>query len=139
MIQRFRRPHDPLVPAAVELPDSPVFLIHPALDTFIRSQRTRGPFLQFQHIVVGEDLVWEPYFLTLMQVERQLQKCADQRFVELGHQIVKRIQSLLNSGRSPFARLEIESSPDWKAIWSYEGRDDCSEALLWLQELIKEL
>ena len=139
MLQRFRRPHDPLVPTAVELPDSPVFLIHPALDTFIRSQRTRGPFLQFQHIVVGENLVWEPYFLTLMQVERQLQKCADQRFVELGHQIVKRIQSLLNSGRPPFARLEIESSPDWKAIWSYEGRDDCSEALLWLQELIKEL
>ncbi len=37
-IQRFRRPHDPLVPEAVELPETPVFLIHPALDTFIRRQ-----------------------------------------------------------------------------------------------------
>jgi serine/threonine protein kinase len=87
-VQRFRRPHDLLVQAATEIPDSTVFLIHPALDTFIRSQRTRGPFLQFQHITVGEDLVWEPYFPIVMQIERQLRKCEDERFVELGHQIV---------------------------------------------------
>lgn len=139
MTQRFRRPHDPLTHAATQLPDSPVFLVHPALDTYIRSQRTRGPFLQFQHIAVGDDLAWEPYFPTLMQIERQLRQCADQRFVELGHQIVKRIQALLNSGESAYARLEIENSPDWKTIWRYEGRDDCSEALLWLQELVKTL
>ena len=41
-IQRFRRPHDSLANSATELPDSPVFLIHPALDTFIRAQRARA-------------------------------------------------------------------------------------------------
>src|SRR6185503_21248765 len=55
-LQRFRRPHDPLAYGAAELPESPVFLIHPALDTFIRSQRTRTPFLQFQQVPVGEKL-----------------------------------------------------------------------------------
>ncbi len=36
-VQRFRRPHDWLAHSAADLPDSPVFLIHPALDTFIRA------------------------------------------------------------------------------------------------------
>jgi hypothetical protein len=127
------------VQSALELPDSPVFLVHPALDTFIRSQRTRGPFLQFQHITVGEDLVWEPHFPIVMQIERQLRCCDDQRFVELGHQAVKRIQSLLSSRQTPFARLEVENSPDWMAVRSHEGRTDCAEAVLWLQELLNEL
>jgi hypothetical protein len=139
MVQRFRKPHDLFVQTAMELPDSPVFLIHPALDTFIRSQRTRGPFLQFQHITVGEDLVWEPHFPIVMQIERQLRNCEDQRFVELGHQTVKRILSLLNSGPTPCARLEIENSPDWKAVCSHERREHCAEAVLWLQELLNEL
>ncbi|MCA8999362.1 MAG: protein kinase, partial [Planctomycetaceae bacterium] len=38
MIQRFRKPHDSLIHSATELPESPFFLIHPALDTFIRAQ-----------------------------------------------------------------------------------------------------
>jgi hypothetical protein len=59
-IQRFRRPHDSLTYSATELPDSPLFLIHPALDTFIRAHRTRTPFLQFQHVRVGENMLWEP-------------------------------------------------------------------------------
>ena len=61
LIQRFRRPHDPVSPAAAELIDSPVLLIHPALDTYIRRQRINKDFIQFQHIRVGEKLVWQPY------------------------------------------------------------------------------
>src|SRR5262249_45438602 len=123
MIQRFRRPRDPLL-HAVQLPESPVYLMHPALETFIRLQRTIAPFLQFQHMHVGEDLVWEPYYQTLMRFEQQLRECAEQTFVELAHQLVKRIQSVLNSGKSSFGRLEIENSIDWRAVWEYEGRDD---------------
>lgn len=139
IVQRFRRPNDLLVQSATEIPDSPVFLIHPALDTFIRSQRTRGPFLQYQHITVGEDLPWEPYFPLVMRIEQHLRGCEDPRFVELAHQVVKRIQSALNSGKVPYARMEIENSRDWRDLWTRESRLDCSEPLLWLQELMNEL
>src|SRR5262249_14144526 len=117
-LQRFRRPHDSLAHAATQLPDSPLFFIHPALDTFIRRQRTRTPFLQYQRIPVGEYLLWEPYFPTVMQIEQQLAKIDDGQFVDRAHQVVMRIQSLLNSKNTPFARVEIETSEDWQLLWA---------------------
>jgi hypothetical protein len=139
MTQRFRRPHDPFAAAATELPDTPVFLIHPALDTFIRRQRTRTPFVQFQHIRVGEHLIWQPHFTILMQIERQLHKTEDHQFVELVHQVVTRIQSFIDSGKTPFARIEIETSEEWRALFGQEVNEPCAEALLWLEELLGEL
>jgi hypothetical protein len=138
-IQRFRRPHDPLAPARTELPETPVFLIHPALDTFIRRQLARTPFIQFQHIRVGDNLVWQPYFTILMEIERQLHKIEADQFVELAHQVVKRIQSLINSGTVPFARMEIETSEEWKALYGQVRNEECYEAMLWLEELLGEL
>jgi hypothetical protein len=139
MTQRFRRPHDPFAAAATELPNTPVFLIHPALDTFIRRQRTRTPFVQFQHIRVGEHLIWQPHFTLLMQIERQLHKTEDHQFVELVHQVVTRIQSFIDSGKTPFARIEIETSEEWRALFGQDVNEPCAEALLWLEELLGEL
>jgi hypothetical protein len=136
--QRFRRPHDSLVDSAAQLPDSPFYLIHPALDSFIRAQRGAG-FLQFQLIPVGENIIWEPYFPKLIQIEKQLVKVTDRRFVELAHHVVKRVRASLNAGKTPFARLEIECGEEWKNLWSYEDNMDCNEALLWLEELLREL
>ncbi len=59
--QRFRRASDPLSIANFDMPDSEIYLIHPALDTFIRGQTTRGSFLQYQHIAVGENLSWQEH------------------------------------------------------------------------------
>jgi hypothetical protein len=134
-IQRFRRPHDSLTHSAADLPDSQVYHIHPALDTVIRAQRTRTPFVQFQHVPVGDDMLWELYFPTAMQIEKQLQKIDVQRFVDLAHQVVKRVQSLLTSGKTPFARVEIESSQEWKALCGLADNEACCDALLWLEEL----
>jgi hypothetical protein len=138
-LQRFRRPHDSLTHAATELPESPVLLLHPALDTFIRSQRTRRPFLQFQHVPVGDNLVWEPYFPTVMHVEQQLLANEDHQFVDLAHKMIKRIQSLLTLGKQPFARVEIETSDEWKTLCNYQDKDDYGETVFWLEELLKEL
>ena len=138
-IQRFRRPHDSLAHSATELPDSPVFLIHPALDTFIRAQRTRSRFCSFSTSRSARTCSGSHYFPTLMQIEKQLQKIEDRRFVDLAHQVVKRVQSMLNSGKTPFARLEIESSDEWKTLWSHENNEDCNDVLLWLEELLDEL
>ncbi len=139
LIQRFRRPHDSFRHSPTDLPDSPIFLIHPALDAFIRAQRTRGGFLQFQHVAVGDNLPWEPHFPKLMQLEKQLQRIEDHQFLELAHQLVKRVQSILTSGKTPYARIEIETSNEWKALRSQEDNAACSDALLWLEELLGEL
>jgi hypothetical protein len=138
-IQRFRRPHDSLTHEATELPDSPYFLLHPALDTFIRTQRTRKPFLQFQHIPVGDNLLWESYYPTVMQVERQLQRFSDHSFVDVAHKFVKRVQSLITAGRQPFARAEVETSNEWRTLCEYQSQDAYAEAVFWLEELLKQL
>jgi hypothetical protein len=137
-IQRFRRPHDPLSPSSTELPESPVYLLHPALDTFIRRQRTGTPFLQYQHIRVGDNLTWQPHFATLMEIEKHLHKIELHQFVELSHQVIKRAQSLINSG-TQFARIEIETSDEWKTLHSQVSDDACGDVILWLEELICEL
>ncbi len=137
--QRFRRPHDSFTLSPTDLPDSPVFLIHPTLDAFIRAQRTRRPFLQFVHIAVGDNLIWEPHYFILMQLEKQLQKIEDHRFLELAHQLVKRIQAQLTAGKSPYARLEIETSDQWKSLRQQDTSDACGEVVLWLEELLNLL
>jgi hypothetical protein len=137
-IQRFRRPHDPLTPSTTELPESPVYLLHPALDTFIRRQPTGAPFLQYQHIRVGDSLAWQPHFSTLMEIEKHLQGIDQHQFVELSHQVIKRAQSLINSG-TKFARIEIETSEEWKMLHSQNANDACGDVLLWLEELLREL
>lgn len=138
-LQRFRRAHDALAFGARDLPESPVYLLHPALDTFIRAQRTRAGFLQYQHIAVGDELLWEPHYAHLMQVEQQLHVIPNARFVELAHHVVKRVQSLLMGNTPPFARLDVQRSDEWQAI-RREAQDDASaEALLWLEELLGQL
>ena len=82
---------------------------------------------------------WEPYFSTVMQIERQLQKIDDHRFVDLAYQMIKRIQAILTSGKIPFARAEIETSKDWKVLCGMASNDLCCEALLWLEELLAKL
>jgi serine/threonine protein kinase len=139
MTQRFRRPHDPLAPTTSELPETPVYLIHPALDTFIRRHLTRTPFIQFQHIRVGDCLVWQRHFTILMEIERNLRKVEDEQFVDLTHQVVKRVQSLINSGTVAFGRIEIETSQEWKTLCDLVGSEASYEVLLWLEELLGEL
>jgi serine/threonine protein kinase len=139
MTQRFRRPHDPIAAGVAEMPDTMMYLIHPALDTFIRRQRTRTPFVQFQHIRVGDNLVWQPHFAVLMQIEKQLHKIDDHQFVESVHQVVKRIQSLIDSGTTPFSRIEVETSDEWRALFGREVDESCAEAIMWLEELLAQL
>jgi hypothetical protein len=59
--------------------------------------------------------------------------------VDLAHQVVKRVQSFLNSAKTPFARVEIETSDAWKTLYSQEDNETCYEVLLWLDELLEEL
>lgn len=137
-VQRFRRAHDALAQSAMGLPESTVFLIHPALDNYIRTQRTRQPFLQYQHVPVGDGVLWHAYSPTLMRIEQKLEKVEDAQFVDLAHQVVKRLQALLNSGEDPVARFEIAHGEKWKTLWTYERDEACCEVLFWLGELLEQ-
>jgi hypothetical protein len=95
--------------------------------------------LQYQHIPVGENLLWEPYFPMVMQIEQQLAKIDDLAFVDRAHQVVMRMQFLLSSRNTPFARLEIETSEDWSALRAEANKPDRSEAFAWLEELLSQL
>lgn len=136
-VQRFRRASDPLSSAAFDLPDSPVYLIHPALDTFIRGQNTRGGFLQFQHITIGEDLPWENYFPTLVQIEKQLKTVVDTQFCQVAHEVVRTIQSLLQSETPNYARLQIEYSSGWQQLKAWASTPQHSDTLFWITELME--
>ena len=137
--QHFRKPNETLAPWVTALPESEIFLLHPALDTFIRCQRTRTPFLQYQHIPIGDKLLWHAHYLKLMELERELRMIDNPRFVEVAHQITKRLQSLLSSKKTPYARLEIETSAEWRSL-TEEGRAaGYEEVRFWLEEILQEV
>jgi hypothetical protein len=138
-LQRFRRPQDSWTDTAAHIPDSGFYLLHPALDTFIRQQRSQGSFLQHQHVSVGDNELWRPFFPTLVQIEKQLHQLNDLEFVETAHRFVKRVQSLFSADKSTLTLLELENSPLWKSLAEYSERPEYSDALLWLGELLEEL
>jgi hypothetical protein len=74
-----------------------------------------------------------------VQLEKQLETIEDRRFVDLAHLVIKRAQTMLNAGKIPFARIEIENSDEWQTLWRYDRSDDCSAVLLWLEELLEAL
>ena len=84
-------------------------------------------------------MVWQPHFAVLMQIEKQLHEIDDHQFVESVRQVVKRIQSLIDSGTTPFSRIEVETSDEWRALFGQEVDESCAEALLWLEELLPQL
>ncbi len=139
MTQRFRRPHDRLGRGASTLPESEHYLLHPALETFLQGQGRRDGFLQCHHLVVGENLPWNPHYPTLVQVEKQLSRVRDEAFVERAHHWVARVQGLLLMPRGPLARAEIESSDAWRELATWNGDDSTAEALLWMDELLQNL
>ena len=138
MTQRFRKPHDPFGACLTALPDSVVYLLHPALDNVLRGQRRREGFLQQQHITVGENLPWLPHFTAIVQLEKQLAQVTDEAFIERVHAVVTRVQGLLAASRSPLARAEVETSDAWRELRGWSGVA-CDETRLWLEELLSML
>ncbi|MEN1680150.1 MAG: hypothetical protein AAGJ46_11195 [Planctomycetota bacterium] len=137
-VQRFRRPHEGLGIDAAALPESAVYLIHPTLEDFVRSQRTHGRFLQFQHVLVGEDAPWALHYVPMMQVERELASIEDESFVAAAHEVVKQIQAGMLSSNKMLARLELESGPVWREVHS-RINSESEDAVMWIDELAEQL
>ena len=137
-VQRFRQPRDLLTGMGKELPDSDYYLIHPALNAFIRQHRTRDPYWQVQHIATGEGQVWRAFFPLIVGIEQLLHSHGDQRFVAAVHHLVKRICAFLHTGSTEFAQAEIQANAHWDYVQS-QTDEPSREVLLWLHELVDHL
>ena len=60
-------------------------------------------------------------------------------FVELAHEVVKHVQSLVASERASFARIEVETSDQWRTLRDRAKPGVHDDALFWLEELLETL
>ena len=101
--QRFRRPHDALTGSATDLPGSPIFLLHPALDTVIRGQRARA------HSCSTSMQLWEitcpgsRTFPRSCKSRKHSKKSITISSLTWRDQVLKRMQAILTSAKIPFA------------------------------------
>ena len=69
----------------------------------------------------------------------QLQKIEDRKILDTAHQVIRRVATVLDAGKSPYARVEIETSDEWKSLCDEGSNAACDELLFWLGELLEEL
>lgn len=135
-VQRFKQPHDLVNDFESSVPETPFYLIHPALDGCIRKYRTTGVYNVFQHVVVGHGQPWEDHFGTLSNVERLLFSVSDNELRDLAHDVLKRVAVVAKEGRPERVRTVMEASKAWEMLREklIEGGHD--DLYLWLEELI---
>jgi len=135
-MQRFKQPHDLVNDFDSSVPETPFYLIHPALDGCIRKYRTTGVYNVFQHVVIGHGQPWEDHFGALCNVERLLFSVSDKELRELVHDVLKQVSVVSKEGRRERVRTAMEASKEWGMLRDklIEGAHD--DLYLWLEELI---
>jgi serine/threonine protein kinase len=113
-VQKFKQPLDMFHDSQVALPTVEFYLIHPALDWFIRTNRPRDDYHLFQHIVVGHNCPWPNHYGALVEAERTLFTLDDPGLRETVNHVLKKLVVLLEAGQHP-AR-SMEGSPEWQEL-----------------------
>jgi tRNA A-37 threonylcarbamoyl transferase component Bud32 len=113
-VQKFKQPSDMFHDSQVALPTVEFYLIHPALDWFIRMNRPADDYHLFQHIVVGHDCPWPNHYAALFDAERALFAVNDPGLRETVNEVLKKIVVLLEAGQEPARALE--SCPEWQEL-----------------------
>lgn len=138
LYQRFRKPHEALGPV-LQLPQSEVYLLHPALVGYFRFLQVRQDFFQFEYLSIGENLIWENHFRLLMHVEYLLRQVPNSRQAEPVHELLKMVLSLRFEGSDPVMRHEIYRSSQWLACYQKANAPPFDEICLAISELIDML
>jgi hypothetical protein len=112
--QKFKQPSDMFHDSQVALPTVDFYLIHPALDWFIRKNRPKDDYHLFQHIVVGHNCPWPNHYGALLKTEHALFALDDPGLREMVNQVLKKVGVLLEAGQPPAPAME--SSPEWEAL-----------------------
>ncbi|WP_106092204.1 P-loop ATPase, Sll1717 family [Enhygromyxa salina] len=75
--QHFRQPRDAVGGSRRQLPPSPHYLLHPALQALVMQLAGGGGFVPFRHVVIGHQQPWPSYYGRMIEVQRELQRGAD--------------------------------------------------------------
>jgi hypothetical protein len=113
-VQKFKQPLDMFHDSHSALPSVDFYLIHPALDWFIRKNRPKDDYHVFQHIVVGHNCPWLNHYGALVDTERALFALDDPGLRETVNQVLKKVGVLLEAGQHP--ALAMEGSPEWQDL-----------------------
>ncbi len=134
--QHFKQPGDLVSELEFELPNSPFYLIHPALDVFIQKHRTQADYQVFQQIPIGYLLPWRPYYELICHIERSLLSVADRRFAETVHDVLQTYQ-LAARNQSEERMESVVTSAEWKWINQNASSSDHQDVQMWLSELVQ--
>jgi len=77
--QRFKQPHDSFRADIRRLPESPYYLLHPALQTLVKQQRAGDGYEVFKFVVVGNDYKWHRHDAIMIDLQRELFKMRGER------------------------------------------------------------
>lgn len=135
-VQRFKQPHDLVNDFDSSVPETPFYLIHPALDGCIRKYRTSGVYNVFQHVVIGHGQLWEDHFGALCNVERLLFSVSDKELRNSVHGVLKHVAVVAKEDRQERVRVAMEASKDWKTLREKLIEGEYDDLYLWLEELI---
>jgi serine/threonine protein kinase len=131
--QKFKQPAEIFSDSQAALPTVDFYLIHPALDWFIRKNRSRDDYRIFQHILVGHDCPWPEYYGRLLDIERALFTLQDSGLRDIVHRLLKQVPLFLEAGRSP--KEELSQSPEWLDLQRHLPQEN-DLLFLMLEELI---
>ncbi|QDU99070.1 protein kinase domain-containing protein [Lignipirellula cremea] len=114
--QTFKQPHDFIVEVESALPESPYYLLHPALDDHISQLQLGRRYHLFQHILVGDGQAWEAYFDLFCRLERTLFAIPDKRLHDMAYRVLCDARLVLSSDRARHLRSVLEGSANFQAI-----------------------
>lgn len=134
--QHFKQPDDLMGNLEFQLPDSPFYLIHPALDVFIQKNRPKKGYQVFQQIPVGFLLPWRPFYELICQIERSLVQVDEPRFTDAVHHVLQKYQ-LAARNKSEEGMESVLTSAEWKWINQNATDPNRQDVLLWLNELVQ--
>jgi hypothetical protein len=137
MWQKFRQPDDLIADMESTLPDSPYYLLHPALDDHIGQMHVGPDYRLFQHITVGDGQAWEDYFGLFCQIERCLFAIEDAAAVEAGYRLLNEARSILASDRRAHLSSILKASPEYKLLTGRRHNPACEDLVYWLDELLE--
>lgn len=136
VLQKFKQPHDLITDIEFTLPESPYYLIHPALDDHINQLRATPDYGLFQHVTVGDGQTWEEYFGAFCDVERCLFRIEDAAVHDAVYRVLNEARLVLDSDRRLHMRSVLEASAELAFLrekCAMLGFDDLN---YWLEELV---
>ncbi|KIG13072.1 Serine/threonine protein kinase [Enhygromyxa salina] len=101
--QHFRQPRDAVGGSRRQLPPSPHYLLHPALQALAQQLAGGGGFVPFRHVVIGHQQPWPSYYGRMIEVQRELQRGAgrgDEDSEDAVFELLARFDAHVGAGES---------------------------------------